>query len=146
MVIEMEEQMKQQFEQFQNGLTAVIEAGSKMAGPVLRSNEVLIDSFGQFVKDQSEFGRTSLKIGQKQAESLTKQGDVTALFGQQDAWSDQYKAATQYGEAVRKNAENAYERLISISREAADAFTGAVDEQVSQTFANSQAKAGASAQ
>lgn len=118
----MEEQVKEQFEKFQNGWTAAIDASSKTA---LAGNEVVLDSFGQLLKDQAEFGRVWMNIGRKQAESLAADKDVTALFNDTGAPADYYAAATQYGEALRKNATDVFTRMTAINREAADTFVKA---------------------
>lgn len=116
----MEEQMKQQFEQFQNGFKAVFETGPKMVEPVLRSGEVAIDSLSQLVKDQFEFSRSCLDISRRQLDSLAKSNDVTAVFRDQSASSEFYTAAMHYGEALRQNAESTRERMATIGREATD--------------------------
>lgn len=118
----MEEQVKDQFEKFQNGWTAAIDAGSKAA---LRSNEVVMDSFGQLLRDQAEFGRTCMDIGRKQIESLSSEQDATTLFSDKGAPANYYAAATKYGEALRKNATDAFTRVSAINREAADTFVRA---------------------
>jgi hypothetical protein len=121
---DMEDQMRQQFEQFQRGLTSVFGIGPKMADPALRSNEVLADSLGKLARDQIELGCSWLDIGRRQMASLAQSKDVTALFRDQDTPSEYYTAATQYGEAVRQNMENTRERLTAIGREATDTATG----------------------
>src|SRR5699024_3627377 len=97
--------------------TAAIDAGAKTA---LSNSEVVMDSFSQLLKDQVEFGRACMDIGRKQMESLAKNNDLTALFSDQDAPADYYTAATKYGEALRDNTANAFSRMTSINREAAD--------------------------
>lgn len=118
----MEEQVKEQFEKFQNGWTAAVDTGSKTA---LASNEVVLDSFGQLLKDQAEFGRAWMDISRKQAETLANDKDVAALFSDKGAPADYYAAAAKYGEALRKNATDAFARMTTINREAADSFVKA---------------------
>lgn len=118
----MEEQMKEQFAKFQNGMASAASAGSKTA---LRSNAVLMDSFGQLLKDQVAFGRTCMDIGRKQMETLSKDNDVTALFSDKGVSTDYYAAASKYGEALRKNSEDTFKRMTTVSREATDTFAKA---------------------
>jgi len=118
----MEEQVKEQFEKFQNGWTAAVDAGAKTA---LSNNEVVMNSFSQLLKDQVEFGRACMDIGRKQVESLSKDSDLTALFSDQGAPADYYAAATKYGEALRDNATNTFSRMATINREAADTLAKA---------------------
>lgn len=120
----MKDQMEKQFEQFQRGLTSALEGSSKMTGPVLRTNEVMVDSFNQLIKAQLEFSRSCMDIGRKQMESVTKEQDFTALFSDQGAATDYYAAVSKYGEAVRENAEKTQDRIETIGREMTDTATG----------------------
>jgi hypothetical protein len=115
----MEEQFQQQYEQFQNGFKSVFEAGQKMSEPALRGSEVAIDSLNQLVKDQFEFGRSCMQIGQKQMEALQSADGMSALYDT-NAPSEYYNAAQRYGEAVRKNAEQTCDRMMTLGREATD--------------------------
>src|SRR5699024_3039894 len=116
---DMEEQVKEQFEKFQNGWTAAVDTGAKAA---LSNNEVVMNSFSQLLKDQVEFGRACTDIGRKQLESLSQNNDLTTVFSDQGAPADYYAAATKYGEALRDNATNAFSRIATINREAAATF------------------------
>lgn len=122
----MEEQIKQQFEKFQSGLTSALETNAELLSYAARSNEVVLDSLEQLTKDQIAFGRSCRDIGQRQLETLTKDNDVSALFTDQSVRSDSYDAVTKYGEAVRKNAENAYKRFTSLGREATETVSATV--------------------
>lgn len=121
----MEEQIKEHFEKFQNGLMSAFDTGSKMAEPAMRGNEVVVDSVAQLVKDQVAFSRSCLDIGFRQVETLATDKDAAALWGDSNAPADYYKAVTQYGEALRRNAGNTGERLIGIGRETLDSASAA---------------------
>lgn len=127
----MQEQMKQQFDQFQNGFKAMFGIWPKMAEPALRSSEVVIDSLSQLTQDQFQFARSCLDIGRRQMESVAQGNDVTALFRNQGAVSEYYSATLRYSDALRQNAERTLERMAAIGREATDIAREATDEATS---------------
>jgi hypothetical protein len=140
----MEEQVNQQFEQFQNSFKTAFETSQKMMEPTLRSSEVVIDSLGQLARDQFEFGRTCMDIGRKQFETLQKSDDPSAVFQDTDTPSEYYNAALKYGEAVSQNAERTGERMMSIGNELVDTLTQAATAQgkkASEQAASSAKKA-----
>ena len=116
----MDKQVEKQFEQFQDGFKSFFEAGQKMMAPAFQGGEVAIESLHKAAEDQIQFGRSCLDISRKQAESLKSAKDATEAFRGTEAWSDFYSAATTYGEALRKNAEQTRDRLLKVGREATE--------------------------
>src|SRR5699024_6107956 len=93
----MQKHMRQQFEQFQHGLVSAFEQSAKLAGPMLRTNEVMVDGFSQLLKDQAEFGQSCMAIGHRQMTAFMRASGPAALRASRDAASDYYAAASKYG-------------------------------------------------
>jgi len=110
----MQKHMRQQFEQFQHGLVSAFEQSAKLAGPMLRTNEVMVDGFSQLLKDQVEFGQSCMAIGHRQMTAFMRASGPAALRASRDAASDYYAAASKYGEAMRSNAVQTHHRLMAI--------------------------------
>ncbi len=117
--------MSQQFEPFAKGFKTTFEVNQKMAESARRSGEVALDSMNQWAKDQFEFGHSCLDINRKQMAALQSADDVTAAMREAKGPTAYFEAAQSYGEALRKNVENTFERMAAIGHETTDAMNEA---------------------
>lgn len=120
----MQEQMQEQFEQLQQGLTTAFDNGSQLAAPWVQANEVLLDSCKQLFEAQFEFGQACVEIGRKQIAAVADSNDFSALADNQAAVDAWYAAITNYGDAVRKNAQDTHARMAPIGRDVTATVVG----------------------
>lgn len=120
--------MEEQFEQFQKGFQSWLEAGQRLAEPALRGSEAAVRGMGQLMEDQIVFGRACADVYQQQLKSLADADNATTARRDTGALAAYRDAASQYGEAVRANADTMRERMTTIGREAVDTFTGVTEE------------------
>jgi hypothetical protein len=93
----------------------MLEMNRKMAEPALRSSEVVMDSLHQFANDRFAFYRACLDVHQQQIAALHS-ADGASDFANTANGTDYYKAVEAFGEAMRQNTQQTFERLMAIGR------------------------------
>lgn len=115
----MEDQIKTQFEQAQNGFQTLFDNSRKMADPALRTSLATIESMNKMAQDQLSLANHCMDITRQQLEALRSNQDWTEMMQDTNASSHFYSAIMEYSEALRQNAQQTSETLLDIGREAA---------------------------